>query len=88
MDREQVIQIARQAGFITGTRDYGDGSGGMRYVQSVATGTILVELEKFAALVEAGEREECAKVCERMILASNGGSRAADAIRTRGGNAG
>jgi hypothetical protein len=49
MDIEQIIQWAREAGF-----SVHDG---------VVTGGA-VDLEAFAKLVAAHEREECAKVCE------------------------
>ena len=42
------------------------------------------ELEAFAKLVAQHEREACAKVCENLVLASNGGMRAAIVIRARG----
>jgi hypothetical protein len=34
--------------------------------------TTLDELERFAALVAAHEREQCAKVCEQLGTATNG----------------
>jgi hypothetical protein len=50
MDREQIIQWAREAGF-----SVHDG---------VVTGGA-VDLEAFAKLVAAHEREQCAKICEK-----------------------
>ena len=50
MNREDVIRVAREAGF------------------SSAVGKHIaldVDLERFAALVAAAEREACAKVCEQ-----------------------
>ncbi len=45
-------------------------------------------LERFAALVAAAEREECAKVCEELGMATNGiyesNHECATAIRARG----
>jgi hypothetical protein len=53
MDREQIIQWAREAGVsIRGHYD--------------ETGSTLQELEAFAELVAAHEREACAKVCDDM----------------------
>jgi hypothetical protein len=52
-----IIKLAREAGFITGTRDLADGTGGMPYVQSVASVTFLPELKRFQELVAAQERE-------------------------------
>lgn len=49
LDRDDIIRMARQAGGVTGGHD-----------------TMLPDLaciERFAALVAAHEREECAKVC-------------------------
>lgn len=57
--RDDILRMAREAGFITGTRDYADGDGAMPFVQSVATGTFLPELERFHAL--ATERERTAR---------------------------
>lgn len=90
MNRDDIIRMAREAGFLTGTRDYADGRGGMPFVQSVATGTILGELERFAALVASAEREACAKASESQIdrwvddRARYAASECAAAIRARG----
>ena len=79
MTREDIIRMAREAGF------------------NVEQGFLLrvtgidEDLERFAALVVAAEREACAKVCE--ILGSEDDSfyaefsratNCADAIRARG----
>ena len=48
MDREDIIRMAREAGFNP-----------VSYM-----GANLESFERFAALVAAAEREECAKVCE------------------------
>ena len=42
------------------------------------------ELRLFSELVAQHEREACAMVCENLVLASNGGMRAAIVIRARG----
>lgn len=57
--RDDILSMAREAGFITGTRDYADGSGALPYVQSIATNTFLPELERFRAI--ATERERSAR---------------------------
>ena len=57
--RDDILSMAREAGFITGTRDYADGSGTLPYVQSIATNTFLPELERFRAI--ATERERAAR---------------------------
>lgn len=59
MTREDIIRMAREAGFKTGKFDYGDGSEAMPFIQSIATSTFLPELERFATLVAAREREVC-----------------------------
>lgn len=59
MTRDDVIRMAREAGFQTGTRDYADGNGGMPFVTPIATGTCLPELERFAALVASHVHTLC-----------------------------
>ncbi len=69
MTRDDIIRMAREAGFpMAWMSDSG-----------VLTWT---DLEKFAALVAAAEREACAKKCEEMF--SYGALDIADAIRARG----
>lgn len=61
MNREDIIRMAREAGLLTiGTADGGEA------VYTWPKG-ITEEIERFAALVAAAEREECAKVCEPFI---------------------
>ena len=77
MDRQDIIRMAREAGCkpFRSPEHWDD-------VQVFATPDVL---ERFAALVAAHEREECAKVCEDMD--HNGVMIAADcaeAIRARG----
>lgn len=55
MTREDIIRMAREAGFFI----YDDDGS---FVSQV-----YLKCEKFAALVAAAEREECAKVCEAGI---------------------
>jgi len=80
MDREDIIRMAREAGFNP-----------VSYM-----GANLESFERFAALVAAAEREECAKVCEGLgvhpaLNVFNGGPEwykhgkdCAAAIRARG----
>jgi hypothetical protein len=76
MNREKIIQMAREAGATPYTnRHYPD-----RPVHSFMPEA----LERFAALVAAAEREACAKVCEDDF--GNGAMNLADAIRARKGN--
>jgi hypothetical protein len=55
MTKEEIIRMAREAG----AKDYGTGEEG-------ATALMLRDnaIERFAALVAAHEREECAKFCD------------------------
>jgi len=59
MDRELIIRLAREAGLeilsLDGEDEVGCGDG--YHIQTDL-------IERFAALVAAHEREECAKVCE------------------------
>ena len=55
MDREQIIRMAREAGFEVYETDVW-----------ITDGWWLEELERFAALVAAAEREACAKACEEV----------------------
>ena len=61
MNRDDVIRWAREAGLLTiGTAD------GSVAVYTWPKG-ITEELERFAALVAAAEREACAKVCDEKV---------------------
>ena len=79
MTREDILRMAREAGFTEGMAWLGE---------------VLVweaepkNLERFAALVAAHEREACAKVCEARHMGDNNredaeARRCADAIRAR-----
>ena len=63
MNREDIIRIAREAGLRVGTNLSGVFLVGSPAEIGLAYLTI-EELERFAALVAAAEREACAKVCE------------------------
>jgi len=73
MNREEVIELAREAGWTQ---------------YSLLQSFEVQRLEKFASLVAAAEREECAKVCDVYAGYSsnpmNFSENAADAIRARG----
>ena len=81
MNRDDIIRMAREAGLLViGTADGSDA------VYTWPQG-ITDELERFAALVAASEREACAKVCDEMAsrdTLSNYYKVAANAIRARG----
>ena len=51
-----IIEMAREAGFQTGTRDYANGVGSYPIALPIGYNTCLPELEAFAALVRADER--------------------------------
>ena len=73
--RDDIIRMAREAGFVCDEADFVYPKAGRRGLQ--------LELERFAAFVRADEREACAKVCEDLHpgLATR---RAAEIIRARG----
>ena len=63
MKQDEIIEMARQAGFLTNENK--------SYVISPYTfedQDLYEELEVFAKLVAAKEREACAKVCEELEL--------------------
>ena len=71
MTRDEIIKLAQDAGC-------GWAQNGTEHV--LAAGE--TQIERFAALVAAAEREACAKVCEEDRWITGFG--AADAIRARG----
>jgi hypothetical protein len=66
MTKDEILSMARESGFVTGLRDYADGSGSMPYVQAIGTSTFLPELERFAALVAEKEREGCHAIRQKL----------------------
>ena len=77
MDREDIIRMARECQFA-------------HYYESGDL-VAMPQLERFAALVAAHEREECAKVCEELLTIISSGDEHMDgvtdciaAIRARG----
>jgi hypothetical protein len=99
MNREDIIKLAREAGWsgiYTQWREP-DGSPDWTPVKESLTVPVTMEqIERFAALVAAAEREACAKVCEGLgvhpaLNVFNGGPEwykhgkdCAAAIRARG----
>ena len=80
MSREDIIRLAREAGFDIYCGDY-DGVPEVHVDWYCITSSI----EDFAALVAAAEREACAKVCERWAgYGIPSSAAAAAAIRSRG----
>ena len=75
MTRDDIIRMAREAQ--------------MPYYYRTGEVTNLEQLERFAALIAAAEREACAWVCDELVLAHPGradltADQCAAAIRTRG----
>ena len=78
MTQDEIIEMAKQAGFDLNMWQLSLGC--------EANGT-LDELEAFARLVAAKEREECVKVCEKTITSQRsawGANFCIAAIRARG----
>ena len=72
MDREDIIRMAREAGFQVYETDVW-----------ITDGWWTEELEPFAALVAAAEREACASICFQEAPSIDG-ELIAEAIRARG----
>lgn len=83
MNREDIIRMAREAGFVKVEDCCGVPN------KFCASDEWKGNLAVFADLVASAEREECAKVCEKFagnmtVLAEWGASQCANAIRARG----
>ena len=77
MTREDVIRMAREAGFLIG--------GVQEFVFAPSSLHFTGELSAFATLVAAAEREECAQVAERMLrYYTQAVTGVPEAIRARG----
>jgi len=70
MNRETIIQMAREAGFRSGNITLSNGEH-VPFVGPVSATDCIHELERFYALAVAKEREECAKVCESRYMGDN-----------------
>ena len=84
MNREEIINMAREAGVFEVSYPHPAGN--------------MVEVERFAALVAAAEREACAAICDRIAMRYGNGPEvehwaqgfkkgalvSAEAIRARG----
>ena len=77
MNRDDIIRIAREAGA---------GEPDSLYGRTDYVAMTKYELERFAALVSAAEREACAQVCEELHASNYGvnGIGCAVIIRARG----
>lgn len=81
MTHDEIMAMAREAGFRTGQLNLSNGPP-VPFIAPASGTSCMFELERFAALVAAREREACAQVCE-----SWGGrdyEKCAAAIRARG----
>ena len=85
MNRDDIIRMAREAGFEEFILDEVDGVPIYRLCESE------VVFERFAKMVAAAEREACAKVCEELLSMVSTGDEHMDgvwdcinAIRARG----
>ena len=80
MSQDEIIAMARQAGM--SDAEYGPHCTPGMYAHNMEI------IHRFAALVAAKEREECAQVCESRVTPGTGSvailGGAADAIRARG----
>ena len=63
MNCDEIIRIAREAGFRTGHITLSSGDP-IAFIVPISATSCIVEIERFASLVAAAEREACAKVCE------------------------
>lgn len=84
MHRDELIRLAREAGFRAGHVMLSVGEP-LPFIAPISATSCLVELERFAALVAAAEREKCAKVCADLPMqqAIDVRDQAAAAIRAR-----
>ena len=78
MNREDIVRIAREAGFFIQQNEI--------YSMSTQSDQELTEwIERFAALVASAEREACADLCKEMYLSGDMDTGLAEeAIRARG----
>jgi hypothetical protein len=89
MNRDDIIRMAREAGF-WGAEETAPPPSTFDEQITIEEYSVGDRVERFAHLVAAAEREACAKVCElvaREIDDTNGtATYCADAIRARGQN--
>lgn len=65
MTHEEIIAMAREAGFRTGHIDLTVGEP-VPFIAPASGTSCMWEVLRFAALVAAKERDACAQVCDRM----------------------
>ena len=84
MTRDDIIRMAREAGFETGVAGIGVPPNRISINDATDAPWMLEAMTKFAALVAAAEREACARVAEEPVeFTSPEASRIAAAIRAR-----
>jgi len=76
MTRDEIIKMAREAGFVA----YGEDAGEYR----IPTPAFYGRLERFAALVAAAERDAICPIVYGRCGSDNDAQRIVDAIRARG----
>ena len=81
MTRDDIIRMAREAGFRAGHIEL-YGSDPMPFVAPCSATDCMPELVRFAAIVAAAEREACASLCESLGGMSSNWH--AESIRARG----
>jgi hypothetical protein len=62
-----IEALAREAGFVTGSRDMMTGLESLRFIKPLGTDNCKTELERFARLIV----ERCAVECNNLILPDN-----------------
>ncbi len=75
-DRDEIIRMAREAGFVA----YGEDAGEYR----IPTPAFYGRLERFAALVAAAEREAACRIVTGLCISDNNAREICEAIRARG----
>lgn len=88
MTKDEIIEMAREAGFRTGRIDLSVGDP-IPFIAPASGTSCIVELLRFAALVATKEREACAHVCDgfdtgRRLTTDCKATEMAAAIRARG----
>jgi hypothetical protein len=71
MNREDIIRMAREAGWSGLYTQWAEPTGEPDWPpvkESLTVPVTMEQIERFAALVAAAEREACAKVCESLPL--------------------
>ncbi len=63
MTRDEIIRIAREAGFRTGHITLSSGDP-IAFIVPISATSCIVEIERFASLVAAAEREACAQIVQ------------------------